>query len=474
MKTRMTALLIAALFVIAALCSCAENKATNELDAEYGPVSGAGEKAAGTSAASGKTDHAEGGDKPSDDAGETPPVVSPEISFEAEGGRIIDGYFDKPSVLCMPGPGGEPSDNIQTAPGTLTAGRWSDNNNFVFWKSVLNRNDWYAIGERWGLFASHRAVFTIKTAEGMLIGGARFTVSDSDGNKLGSAVSDSYGMAFVYYDIGKGTETSVPASYTCVYNIGGGEQTVSGAVAALDNGEIGAELTVEGSLQASAKKLDLMFVIDTTGSMGDELRYIQTELTDVIEKVRQHFEQSVSVRLSVNFYRDHGDIYVVRSNGFTTDIDAAIAELAKQCSDGGGDYPEAVDEALADAVGNHEWDDDAVKLMFFVLDAPPHSDREGTPERIVENALLAAERGIRVIPVASSGVDTETELIMRSLAAVTGGTYVFLTNDSGVGGDHLEPTIGDYTVEMLNELMIDLITRYLSDISVAATDANAD
>ena len=103
--------------------------------------------------------------------------------------------------------------------------------------------------------------------------------------------------------------------------------------------------------------------------------------------------------------------------------------------------------------------------MFFVLDAPPHNDRKGTPERIYENVLLAAEQGIRIIPVASSGVNTETELIMRSLAAITGGTYVFLTNDSGIGGDHLEPTIGDYEVEKLNDLMVDLITKYLAELN---------
>ncbi|MBO4216665.1 MAG: VWA domain-containing protein, partial [Clostridia bacterium] len=390
--------------------------------------------------------------------------------FSMDGKEMISGYYDVPGVVVEPTVGPDkPADTPQTAPGTLTAGRWNDNNNFEFWKSVLNKNDWYSIAETWKLFASHRAVFVMKTTDGRLVKGAAFTAYDADGKKLGTAVTDSYGIAYVYYDVRNGSSDAAPATYSYSLKYAGNEYSGRGDVT-----ENAAVVTVDISPAASAKKLDLMFVIDTTGSMGDELRYIQTELYDVIAKVKANFEQNVSIRLSVNFYRDHGDTYVVSSNKFTTDISAAVAELAKQYSDGGGDYPEAVDEALEDAVKNHDWDADAVKLMFFVLDAPPHSDRQGTPERIYENVLLAAENGIRIIPVASSGVDTETELIMRSLAAITGGTYVFLTNDSGIGGDHLEPTIGDYEVEKLNDLMVDLISRYLMDLSENAVSQSAD
>ena len=63
-----------------------------------------------------------------------------------------------------------------------------------------------------------------------------------------------------------------------------------------------------------------------------------------------------------------------------------------------------------------------------------------------DNVAAAARRGIRILPVVSSGADTETEFLMRTAAAVTGGAYVFLTDDSGIGYSHLEPTIGDYDV----------------------------
>jgi hypothetical protein len=68
--------------------------------------------------------------------------------------------------------------------------------------------------------------------------------------------------------------------------------------------------------------------------------------------------------------------------------------------------------------------------------------------------------GVRIIPIASSGIDKVTEFLLRSLSMATGGTYVFLTDHSGVGDAHIEPTIGPYEVELLNELIIRVINEY--------------
>lgn len=133
-----------------------------------------------------------------------------------------------------------------------------------------------------------------------------------------------------------------------------------------------------------------------------------------------------------------------------------------QHAEGGGDYPEAVHTALDNAINGHEWREDAVKICFLVLDAPPHSESEvqGINKEILGSVEKAAELGIKMIPVASSGVDTETEVILRSFAVMTGGTYLFLTDDSGIGGSHLEPTVGEYTVEPLNECMIRVVCEF--------------
>ena len=131
-------------------------------------------------------------------------------------------------------------------------------------------------------------------------------------------------------------------------------------------------------------------------------------------------------------------------------------------AEGGGDWPEAVHTALDNAVSGHQWREDALKLCFFVLDAPPHTESElqGVNKSVTDSLTNAQELGIRIIPVSCSGGDQETEYILRSFAAITGGTFIFLTDDSGVGESHLEPIIGNYTVESLHDIIVRLIKNY--------------
>ncbi|MBR3639086.1 MAG: VWA domain-containing protein, partial [Clostridia bacterium] len=89
--------------------------------------------------------------------------------------------------------------------------------------------------------------------------------------------------------------------------------------------------------------------------------------------------------------------------------------------------------------------------------APPHT---GTEETVAGAIRSAASRGIRLIPVVASNSDRETELFGRAIAAVTGGTYVFLTDDSGVGGSHLEPIVGDFEVELLHDVIVRIINEH--------------
>jgi hypothetical protein len=208
--------------------------------------------------------------------------------------------------------------------------------------------------------------------------------------------------------------------------------------------------------------LDLMFVIDTTGSMSDELSYLQAELANVIQRVKDTNSQ-IPVNLSVNFYRDEGDQYVVKSNPFTDDIKSAIGVLNAENCDGGGDFEEAVEQALYNAIEEHSWskDNSTARLLFMVLDAPPHSTAE-VNKQMRELVLSAQSKGIVILPVAASGIDRDTERLLRQLAVVTGGTYQFLTNNShGIGGDHLTPTDIQYEVLPLNDLLVDIINSYV-------------
>jgi hypothetical protein len=215
-------------------------------------------------------------------------------------------------------------------------------------------------------------------------------------------------------------------------------------------------LTAENA-RSAVDKLDLMFVVDTTGSMGDEIRYLQSELKSIIETVtRKH--QGVDIRLGFVFYRDQGDDYVTYSVDFDRDIARQQTVLARQGADGGGDYPEAMDQALIRAVG-HKWRPDAVKSLFLVADAPPHNDKFG---RTWAAAEAARANRIHITPIAASGVAGEAEYAMRAMAAATQSRYLFLTDDSGVGNPHAPPAIDCYLVTRLDALVRRVIDSQLS------------
>ncbi len=332
--------------------------------------------------------------------------------------------------------------------GLLTAGEYCDLEDIGFWTELLNRNDWYKLMEGRDLYPNSIKRVSVKDGDGSPCYNAKVELLSDTGDVLYISKTDVNGYAYLFYNLNKEGKSAASV------RVEGGE-AVTLAEAGLT------EITLnDGKTDVTA--LDLMFVTDTTGSMSDELSYLQKELADVVSRVAGASEDVLSIRVSVNFYRDEGDDYVVRAFDFTEDIESVMSDLEAQISGGGGDYPEAVHKALDNAVLEHQWRDDAVKLVFFVLDAPPHPESEipGINRQIQNAVTEAARRGIRIIPVASSGVDTETEFLLRSYAAMTGGTYIFLTNHSGIGSDHLEPTVGQYKVEYLNECLIRVISEY--------------
>ena len=107
-----------------------------------------------------------------------------------------------------------------------------------------------------------------------------------------------------------------------------------------------------------------------------------------------------------------------------------------------------------------DWSSPAkTRIAFLLLDAPPH--HESLVISDLQNSIItAAQKGIKVIPITASGIDKETEFLMRFFSITTNGTYVFITNDSGIGNDHLEPSVGAYEVEFLNDLIVRLIKEY--------------
>lgn len=279
---------------------------------------------------------------------------------------------------------------------------------------------------------------------------ARVTLTCADGNTLSLAtVADGTAAFFPALDrLGRQVRVDVATA---------GERAAPRTV--LLSGAPGA-VRQAVTLRASAapvRAMDLALVVDTTGSMADELEYLKRELQAIVGRLRAR-HAGLDLRIALIFYRDQGDEYVTRSVPFDADVTAAQRALARQSADGGGDTPEAVEVALTRAAVL-PWREGAVKSLLWVADAPPHADDVAASWQAAE--WLRARR-VQIVPVGASGVDSAAEYTMRAAAAATQSRYLFLTDDSGIGNPHAPPVIDCYLVTKLDALIGRVLDRQLS------------
>lgn len=378
------------------------------------------------------------------------------------------GYYESPAATGAgeSTDGNDAQEQVRIPAGQLTAAEWNDNEQYAEWLKLFETVETEQGNEISGAYAPYVTQkkpwnlpfdnrITVSVYEGEApVAGAKVTLTsnENDNSVIYAAVTNAKGVAYLFGDVEDGT----------IYVTSGDASTMQAYAG---------EETVEVQLQGASQKqnvIEIMFVIDTTGSMRDEMEYLKAEIDDVIGRVKE--ATGAEVRLALLFYRDEGDDYVTRYFDFTTNIQAQQDNLKAQSSKGGGDFPEAVHKALDEAVSKQWSTGNVTKLLFHVLDAPPH-ETEKIASTYQSAIREAAENGIRIIPVASSGIDGETEYLLRSEALLTGGTYTFLTDDSGIGSSHFDPTIsGQYTVELLNSLLVRLIREFHTGEDIPPVD----
>ncbi|KAH9480306.1 Alpha-protein kinase vwkA [Psilocybe cubensis] len=133
---------------------------------------------------------------------------------------------------------------------------------------------------------------------------------------------------------------------------------------------------MDEDMSMDASSGDLVFVQDCTGSQGT---YISSA-TKNIEAICAHIFESgrlqsaEDLRVGLVAFRDHppqDHTYITKNFGFSSDISQVHKHLSTLYASGGGDGPEAVTAALAEAL-NMEWREYASKMVVLIADAPPH------------------------------------------------------------------------------------------------------
>ena len=327
----------------------------------------------------------------------------------------------------------------------LTAGRWSDLDHWEEFETLHKDATILAHQTRWGWDLIHKRISIELLGKSESYRDIPVQLRDSKDSVLFQARTNHLSTAELWAPQGTGNKLKAYAQIGAAWI------------------ELGSVSLGKNSFRLSQTApehwpVDIAFIVDATGSMGDEINYLKAELADIIQQSKTLAPCS-QVRIGQVFYKDRGDEYLTRIQPFTDRIDDALRFTLEQGAGGGGDFPEAVADALEVAIGELEWSPNALaRLAFLVLDAPAHDGNDA--ERVRKATALAAQKGIRLIPVVASGIDQSTEFLMKYIAAMTAGEYVYITDDSGVGNGHLKPTGVENNSDLLNNQLLAIIREY--------------
>lgn len=361
--------------------------------------------------------------------------------------RPDDGMHDDYSMHSKESKDGQ--GGIQPQGGLVTAGEWNDLDNWDFYQKTLMKEPFKGFPDDWQMYTNHRIAVAI-TAKNKPAANATVTLFRND-TPIWTAKTDNLGRAELWV----GAFQKEKELNTTLLRLKVNEQWVS--TATISETQVN-RIALDETLPSPTNLVQIAFMVDATGSMGDELEFLKMDLKKVINEVQKTNNQ-LKISTATVFYRDEGDEYVVKHSPFTEDINQTTEFISQQRADGGGDFPEAVDKALVQ-LNQLQWQPEArTRIAFLVLDAPPHN-KPAVISSIQYSVKTAAASGIKLIPVVASGIDKTTEFLMRFIAMYTNGTYVFITDHSGIGNKHLEPSVGEYQVEKLSDLMVRLIKKY--------------
>lgn len=292
------------------------------------------------------------------------------------------------------------------------SGEWDDNANYRRFLDLVSQAPIHDTVD-----VSNRQFVVVVDEYGRGVGNCSLRLTDSAG-KQATLTTLASGRVPVFPGL-YGLEGPTRVEARC--RSGEGTATLS-----LESVDEVAKIQLDGALSAPVEStLDLAFVLDVTGSMSAEIEAMKETIDAVASEIVE--AGASQVRLALVAYRDYGDDPEFQFVDFTNDIETFRAHVAELEATGGGDTPEAVNEAIYWAT-RLDWNPNATARMAFVIgDAPPHPGEDYSAAR--EAAVLACG-GVKVFTVATTGQDPTGRFIFRQMSQLSYATHLFLLRGS--------------------------------------------
>ena len=342
--------------------------------------------------------------------------------------------------------------------GQLTAGEWNDLTHWDDWQKLLKNETFSSMQDHWKIYPKNRYPVFITNKYDLPIANCKVELINTADEVIWQAYTDNSGSAELWSGV-FGIESKAKEINLSYQGQNFKIENPTAIESAVNHYKIPYECE-------HSNEVEVMFVVDATGSMRDEINYLRSEISDVIHTVTQT-EEDTKLKTGAIFYGDYETDFVVKSSPLNINSEECISFIKNEDAVQGGrnpSTPEAVELGLEEALSQKWSETAATKIIFLILDAPPHHNEE-VISILQAQIIQAASMGIKIIPVSASSLNREGEFLLKFMALLTNGTYVFLTDDSGIGNEHLKPVHNEYKVETLNDLLIRLILNYSESVS---------
>ena len=177
--------------------------------------------------------------------------------------------------------------------------------------------------------------------------------------------------------------------------------------------------------QTVSGQIDIVFVLDTTGSMVNELDTLKAGLNEISAQLSS-LPNTVTFHYGLVLYGDDSRSDSIQWFDLTDSWDSFAQNITAVTPIGGGDYPENLVGGYYQAVSGMAWRPEATKLLILLGDAPPHQD-DSNITLLNEALRLAAEQNITTFTIGSDGLNAPGVALYQEIAQNRNGRFLFVS-----------------------------------------------